>query len=242
MYGTYNIPLSVRENSISISIDRKDVGFQYLREAGEEKVEKSILAKDCSILINPVEPLYTPKDLTPYLLIEFGQKLMIEPKGSSRIYLKFPAEIGIFADKSGKSAKDFRIIDIFSLDLGQYSLYGDIRTGILCKYYKSDVFMSLPIATPFLEGIMELTISNKSDRWAEVSRAVFNAYLMKIYYSKYKMGMKSSMVLIDKDIAETSFSDSPLEKGMKKAVEHYVSRGIIMTSSSFIMEWGYDSQ
>lgn len=241
MYGTYNIPLSVRENSISISITRKDGSFQYLREAGEEKVEKCLIARDCSVLINPVEPLYTPKDLTPYLLIEFGKKLVIEPKGGSTVYLKFPAEIGIFAGRTGKSAKDFRVIDIFSLEPGKFSLYGDIRTGVLCKYYKSDVFTAHPGVTPFLEGIMELSISNKSDRWAEVSRAVFNAYLMKIYFSKDKMGMKASMALIDKDIAETSFSDSPLEKGMKKAVEQYVSRGIIITSTSYIMEWGYDS-
>jgi len=242
MYGTHTTPLSLNENNVSIAIKKKDGGFHYQREAGEDRVEKSLLAKDCFIFINPVEPLHTPKDLTPYLLIEFGKKLVIEPKGSSRIYLKFPAEIGIFAGRSAKNSQDARIIDIFSLYPGKYSLYGDIRTGILCKYYKSDVFMEHPGADPFVEGIMELTIANKSDHWAEVSKAVFNAYLMKIYYSKDKMGMKAMMSLFDRDIAETSFSDSPQEKGMKKAVEHYVSRGIIMTSSSFVMEWGYDAQ
>lgn len=241
MYGMHKIPLSLNDNGISISIDGKDGGFQYIRKTGEETMEKSILVKDCSILINPVEPLHTPKDLTPYFLIEFGKKLVIEPKGNNRIYVKFPAEIGIFASRSEKSTKDFRIIDVFSTDPGKYSLYGDIRSGILCKYYKSDVFMSRPSLNPLLEGMIELNISNKSDRWAEVSKVVLNAYLMKIYYSKDKMGMKASMTILDGDTAETTISDSPFEKGMKKAVEHYVSRGIIMTSSNFVMEWGYAS-
>jgi len=242
MYGIYDIPLSLRESSFSLSIDTKDTGCKYLRETAGEQIEKSLLAKDCSILIYPVEPLHTPKDLTPYLLVEFVKKLIIEPKGNSRIYITFPAEIGIYAGRSGKNSKNFQVIDIFSLYPGKYSLYGDISNGILCKYYRSDIFMDYPKVNPFLEGVMELTISNKSERWAEVSRVVLNAYLMKIYFGKNKMGMKGLMSIIDKDIAETSFSDSPLEKGMKKAVEYYVSSGIIMKSSIFAMEWGYDSK
>ncbi|MBC8414636.1 DUF432 domain-containing protein [bacterium] len=242
MYGIYHIPLAFKENGINLTIEKKDGGIQYLRDGGEKKVEKVLLAKDCYVLVNPVEPLHTPKDLTPYLLIEFGKKLVLEPRGSSRIYLKFSAEIGIFAGRSEKNTKDFRIIDIVSTDPGKYTLYGDVRTGILCKYYKSDIYMAMPRVVPLMEGIIELHIENKSDRWTEISMAVFNAYLMKIYYNKDKMGMKASMSIIDKDIAETSFSDSPLHKGMKKAVEHYVSRGIIMTSSNFVMEWGYNAQ
>ena len=241
MYGMHHIPLSLRESSISLSIDRTNGGFQYLREAGKDSMEKSILVKDCSILINPVEPLHIPKDLTPYLFIEFEKKLLMEPKGSSRVYLKFPAEIGVFSGRSGKNTKDFQIIDVFSLDPGKFTLYGDIRTGILCKYYKSDIFMSCPKGDPLREGVIELKISNESDQWAEVSKVILNAYLMKIYYSMDKMGMKATMSIIDRDTAETAISDSPLEKGMKKAVEHYVSRGIIMKSSSFVMEWGYAS-
>lgn len=238
MYGIYDMPLSISAEGMSISIEKREGEYLYKREAKEESVEKSLFTKDCSVLINPVEPLNTPRDITPYLLTEFENKVFVEPEGISSIYITFPIDIGVFVGKRGRDSKDFQIIDVFSLYPGKYTLYGDIRTGILCKYYKSTVSVSAPAESPVIEGIMELKISNATEKWIEVSKAVFNAYLMKIYYSKTTVSMKAAMVIHDKNTAETSFIDSPLEIGMKKGVEHYISKGFLPTSAGYRMEWG----
>jgi hypothetical protein len=232
VFGIYDIPLRM-EREFTLSVEERGENFVYRRESGDEIVEKMLLAGDGKLLVNPVEPLNKPKEITPLLLIEFQKPVVIEPGAKRKIFLKFPIEIGVFIS----GGKKLDVLDIFTIARQKYTLYGDVSTGKICRYWKSDVYPSIPEADPVREGILELRFENLSRGWVEVTRAVFNAYGMKIYYSDSMVSMRGNMRILGEGTAETYFSNSPLEKGMKKAVELYTARRLAI-STKFLMEAG----
>jgi len=184
--------------------------------------------------LNPVEPLSKPKEITPYLLIEFGRNLVVEPRATRKIFIKFPIEIGVFIS----SSKDFEILDALSLVKQKFTLYGDPKSGLICKYWRSEVYPSAPSVNPIHNGVMELNITNTNVKWLEVTKAVFNAYGMKVYYSDEMVSMKSNMNIKSEVIAETDFVDSPLKRKMKKSLELYTARKLPILATKFVMEEG----
>jgi hypothetical protein len=234
MFGGYDIPLKISNKEFSLSFEKKGEGVFYKREFLNEKVEKIIDSSDGQVFINPVEPLYLPKKITANLLVEFPNPVTISPKGSLRVFVKFPIEIGIFMMKH----KKMELLDVLTLRRQKFSLYGSASFGVICKYYKSEVYSELPTVNPLHEGVIELGISNKSNTWNDLTKAVFNAYGMKIYYSKDLVSMKASLTILDEGIAETSFINSPFEKGMSKSLELYVAKKLRYTETKFLMEAG----
>ena len=234
IFGLHNVPLSIVREGISLSIEKDGGGLLYKRKCMDEEVENVFLSSNSKVLINPIEPLHMPKELSPYLLIEFEKSIFIEPAARKNIFIKFPVEIGIFVH--GK--KDYQIIDILSLAKQKFTLYGSVKSGIICKYWKSDIYFTMPDVNPVYEGVIELSMKNTTMRWVEVTKAVFNAYGMKIYYSDDMVSMKANMRIISKKIAETGFVGSHLEKGMKRSLELYVSKKIPMIATKFLMEEG----
>jgi len=117
-----------------------------------------------------------PKELTPHFLIEFERSVFIEPSARRTVFVKFPVEIGVFVH--GK--KDFQILDVLTLNKQKFTLYGDVVSGVICKYWKSEVYSTIPDTNPVYEGVIELNITNTTARWVEVTKAVFAAYGMKI--------------------------------------------------------------
>lgn len=234
MFGYYDVPLGIVKEGITLSVEREGEVLLYRRKSVDENVEKILLTRNGKILINPVEPLNKPKELTSYLLIEFERTLVVEPRATRKIYVKFPVEIGVFI--SGN--KNFEILDILTLMKQKFTLYGDPRSGVICKYWGSEVYSSMPSVNPLHEGVMELSITNTTIKWVEVTKAVFNAYGMKMYYSDDMVSMKANMKIMDGKIAETDFFDSALEKGMKKSLELYTVRKLAVVATKCVMGAG----
>jgi len=234
MFGTHAIPLSLKNEEFSLLIEKEGDLFVYKREAGKEKKEKIILGDEKKVIINPVEPLNQPKELSPYLDIEFERTLTIKHGSSRKIFLKFPLEIGVFLFEKNT----FDVLDIFTLTKPKFTLYGDPHNGMICRYWKSDIFSSPPPLEYYHEGIMQLILTNTSEEWEEVSKVIFNAYGMKIYYNDKMVAMKAEMKVMGQSTAETAFFDSPLKKGMKKALELYVAKKIPITTTKFMMREG----
>ena len=150
------------------------------------------------------------------------------------IFLKFPIEVGVYISEKGTH----HLLDVFTLTNPKFTVYGDPSNGFLCKYWKSDFYNTMPLGDAIREGILELSISNTRTDWAEVTKAVFNAYGMKIYYSDSMVSMRAGMKIKGADIAETEFENSPLEAGMNDAIEIYTTRKLSVTSTKFAMEFG----
>lgn len=214
-------------DNLPIKIEKVGNRIKYTRETADEKVEKFL--PDCEIFVSPVEPVNLPRNITRFLEIDFPP-IMLEPNAIERIYLKFPIEIGVFAKKGDKIA----VVDVFTFNKPKYTLYGNPKSGVVCRWYRSEVYYDIPKVDPLKDGVLELTVRNIGD-WTEVSKVVFDCYAMKIYYDDFA-GMVAEMRIASKNTAETSFIDKPLRNGMKKAVELYTTRRLI--GKSFVMEWG----
>lgn len=235
MYGSYNIPFRSKTEDIDITFDTEGDNCFYKRQFYEDGLEKILVKGDGKVIINPIEPLNKPKKISSYLLVEFDRTITIAPMSKVTVYIKFPIEMGIFiSDKD-----EIELIDVLTLVKQKFTLYGDPSSGLICKYWKSEIHPKIPSADPMQEGVLELTISNDTGLWVEVKQSVFNAYGMKIYYDNELVSMKANMKIVSSLIAETDFIDKPLRSGMKKSMELYTAKKLYVNGKKCIMEAGF---
>ena len=247
MYGYYDPPFSVEQEGISISLDKTGDRWVYRRTSGKDEVEKLVLGDRKRIIINPVEPLNTPKEITPNLLIEFEKTLLLAGGEKKQIFLTFPVEIGVFISDNG--SKNPQLIDVLSLVRQKFTLYGEVSNGVVCKHWKSRLYSVSPTLNPLQEGVMELTLRNASSDWASISKAVFSAYGMKLYYDG-DVFMKARMDILNRNTAETGFDMQPINEEMKgylvkdqkirkEAFGVYGLRKLGFVPLKFYMGWGF---
>lgn len=247
MYGYYDPPFSVEQEGISISVERNGEQWIYRRTLESDTVEKVILGNGKHLIINPVEPLNTPKEITPNLLIEFEKTLLLSGGAKRKIFLTFPIEIGIFI--SDKENKNLQLLDVLSLVRQKFTLYGEVSYGVICKHWKSKIYSTSPSPSPLHEGIMELTLRNTSSDWASISKVVFSAYGMKLYYEG-DVFMRAHMDILNRNTAETGFElqhingelkSNPLKdfKARKEAFGVYSLQKLGIVPTKFYMGWGF---
>ncbi|MFO8109566.1 MAG: DUF432 domain-containing protein [Thermoplasmata archaeon] len=234
MYGDYDLPFELDNDQFSITAESSEDGFTYTRAIGDDILSKDILTDKATMNISPIEPLNLPMKLTSALLIEFEKGAVLKPQSKRRLFLTFPVELGVFL----YGRKEEKTIDIFSLVKPKYTLYGDVSTGTICKYWKSEIHPGIPSVDNLYEGIIELVAINNSSEWVEVHKAVFNAYGMKIFYDEKLVAMRARMAIKAEDMSITDFISKPLRKGMKESFELYLREKLPLRGSRFIMEGG----
>ena len=246
MYGNYDLPFSIEKGGISVSMEKREKLWIYKRRFGEDKAEKQIIGDGKYININPVEPLNTPKELTPNLMIEFEKSLLLAGGTIKTIFLTFPIEIGVFI--SDKENTNILLLDVFTQARQKFTLYGSVSNGIICKHWKSAIYSISPSTDPMQEGILELTLRNTTSEWVSISKAIFNAYGMKLYYED-SVFMKAHMDILSKNTAETSFDVHRNRGGLKifhqknlntgkEAIEVY-NRKLVIVPLKFEMRVGF---
>lgn len=235
MYGSYELNNFSFENEyFRIEIEKQGDFFHYTRLIGEEREEKIIASEKGRVILTPIEPVNLPKEITNYLQIKLSKPVLLSPSDSKVVYLKFPIEIGVFLAWK----RSTELLDVFSLNKPKYTLYGEPKNGVICRYWESEVYRSLPNSEPLKEGIIRLRMNNLSSDWISVNHVVFDVYGMKMFYDEFLVFSDAEMRIASRKIAETQFYESPLRKGMKKALELYVARRIIIPRGKFTMEWG----
>jgi hypothetical protein len=234
MFGQYDIPIQIDQEGITVSVQKEGEKILYMRECLGESIEKILVASSGKLLLNPVEPVNKPKALASYLLIEFANTLQVEPKGTMNIFLTFPIEIAVYISAD----EEFEVVDAFALARQKFTLYGDPINGVICKYWKSTIYTAEPSLNRIEEGVIGLTIANTTADWVEVTKAVFNAYGMKLYFDDKRVSMKANMKLKGGVSAETECMDEPLVEGMTKSIEMYTVGKLSVTKKKFIMEFG----
>lgn len=233
MFGRYRGTFCRECGDILVEAESVDGLLTYRRRCDRQTFERILVSNTGEVIINPVEPVNLPKDITDFLQIEFSP-MMIEPGATRTVYLKFPVEIGVFVE----SARDIEVLDVFAPSTQKYTLYGSPTNGIIARYYESAVYPEIPPVEPFHEGVVELSIQNICREWVEVSRVVFESTDMKIYYGDF-VAATATMKILTKTMAETDFVDAPLRPGMVKSVELYATRKIPAIDRGYLMEWGF---
>jgi len=232
--GEHSVPLTVEHGDLILSITKERGMLVYSRTLGADTASKLIAGEPRTILIHPVEPVNLPKPLTSNYLLDFERPLVVAPGVSRVVFMKFPIELAVFYSESKIPHK----IDVFSFEKPRFSLYGELRTGLLCRYWKSEVITILPKIESLKQGIMELAISNSSSEFAEVTKAVFSAFGMKLYFSERMVAVRAKMDIVSTTAATTDFIDSPLRSELKKATELYTGKKFPLATSRFEMREG----
>ncbi|TQD27660.1 DUF432 domain-containing protein [Methanolobus vulcani] len=237
MFEIYHPPFTTVTEDTEIIVEKQgdDIIYKRLFKGDEEK-ELVLLNNDGNIVINPIEPVNLPESITSFLLIEFKRSAIIRPGDKKKIYLKFPTEIGVFV--TDKSGKNYEVIDVFTLNKIKYTLYGSHTQGMICRHWESDIYTDEPDTDNLYEGFIELSISNESNHQMEITKAIFNAYGMKLYFGDTRLGMRASMRIINKLLAETDFSTYPTTSRFKRSMELYTTRKLAITTTKGIMEFG----
>jgi hypothetical protein len=233
MFGRYRGTFRRECGDILVEAESVEGLLTYRRRCEGKTFERILVTDTGEVIINPVEPVNLPEEVTNYLQIEFSP-MMIEPGASRTVYLKFPVEIGVLVE----SAKDIKVLDVFALGTQKYTLYGSPTTGVIARWYQSEVYPEIPQVEPFREGVMEFSIHNASHEWAEVSTAVFKGVDMKIYYDEF-VAASAMMKILGQGLAETDFIDAPLRPGMAKSIELYTARKIPVIGRGCLMECGF---
>ena len=231
-FGVHRIPFSVKEKDFEISVEKKRGCLHYRRTCKGDDVTRTIFSSSGEMIIHPVEPVNTPKRITSIFMVEFQDPLRIDSGTARKFYCRFPVEIGVFVKGKGNP----EIIDIFTLSHQKYTLYGDLITGVISRYRKSEIHTSVPSADVFREGILELNLKNASGKWVELTKAVFNACGMTLHFDEKMVSMRAKIKITDDKYAVTSFIDAPLKKGMKKSIELYTPNTVSIFTPKFSME------
>jgi len=236
IYGTHAVPFEFIRDELTLKATLENQHINYTRELEEDIVEKAVISEDTRMTIQPVEPLNLPKDLTSSLLIDLENPIVIDAGVKKDIFVTFPIEIAVFLE----SGSENKPLDLFTMAKQKYTLYGDVKTGTICKYWSTQHSTTiLEDLDPLVEGIMALTIINRTKEWKEVKKAVFDAYGMKIYYDDERVGMKGAMFIKEEELSETGFSNKPIVENMTKAKEVYKKKkSAIKGGTKFVMESG----
>ena len=233
MYGESDYPFCYESEEVSIRIEPSDGFFQYIRKSGDEEIRKVISGGSRKIVINPVEPINLPREVTRFLEVHFTT-VAIEPDSSETVYITFPVEIGVFLESKG----DFDVLDIFTISRPKYSLYGPPEEGVITRYHESSVSGSLPRVDRMKEGVIALSISNSSRSWVEVSRAVFDCSSLFLYYGDC-VSLMARMNILSRDITDIRCEDRPISDGMKPSVLVIKARKTLIPEKiPFMMEFG----
>lgn len=234
MFGTYELSTTLKEDDIEIILRGEGKKKQYFRRAGKDEIEKIIYADEGKLVVCPVEPVTLPQEgIAEHLLIELNKPLIVEPGVKDTIFVKFPIEIGVFlVDK-----RDVELIDIFTKIKPKYTLYGPPESGIICTWWKSDIFDAKPAVKKLYEGILKVDIANKYCEWVELKKIVFESYDMKVFYNDSAY-IHARLAILNKTIGETTFS-TRRPTDMTESLDIYISRGVKKLEKKFIMEWRF---
>lgn len=219
MYGTYDYSCHITGEEISIEVQRSTRYLTYRRVCRGEPLSRTIASDNGSIIINPVEPLNLPKEVTRYLEIHFDP-IFVEPESTRQLYLTFPVEIGVFI----RAKEDYDLLDVFSLTMPKYSLYGPPDHGCITRWHESRVYPDIPETDPLREGVLELTLINEGRTWIDVSRAVFVNAGMTLWFGDY-VAMSARMELFSNIVAETRVLATE-KHGMKRSLPAYSAKKV----------------
>ncbi len=234
-WGPHESPVQLDLEGVIITLEKQDTGFVYRRQGAGEEIEKLVLSKTGKLYLSPVEPVNKPAVVSNHLLVELAKPLMVEPQSARSIFITFPIEIAISV---GRKHAGENIIDMFTFSRSKHTLYGSIKDGLICKYWRSDIFTAFPEVNPLKEGIVQLEIQNPTAGWAEVTKTVLSAQGMKIYFGENLVTLNAVMKIINDHDAETSFIDSPLRTGLTAAVEQFSTK-LLSQQGKTLMEGGY---
>lgn len=161
---------------INVRIEEKE-GFKiYHRESGfpGDLIEK-IVKSSGSLIVYPAHSIQY--EVSSFLLFRLKNPLVVAPRSSFDIYVKAPISVGIYVEEGDAR----RLIDFFGSSQFKYALYGSSASGVICRFYRTDVYLNAPFHQSIWEAITKISIENSSDEFVEVKNIVYPLLNANVY-------------------------------------------------------------
>jgi len=199
----------MREFGIEIKEEKEK--FIYRRNG----IEKVIFGKKIQFDLFPV----APSGISSYLYLKLKTPILIQPGNKIKFRITAPYDIEVRALKKGKWISIERIVT----QNEKYALYGPIESGVLCRYFESDIGERENTA------ILDLSIENQTKEWQEINKIVFPinfdlSYDKKVHYPPFDLTLTSTGLVISK---------KDTLKGIKEIEK------LINVQKKYTMLWGY---
>jgi len=207
----------------------------YKREGGfpSGPVEKVINTPSLdTIRVYPVHSIQP--EVSTHLLLKLSRPIVVAPNSSINIYVKMPISVGVYVF-GGEAQK---LVDFFGPRPYKYALYGTTSSGMVCRFYRTDVFPELPGAELW-EASTRITVENSSDDFIEVKCIVFPILNTMIYIDDLgRAYVEAAHMHISKDgLGVISLENEPPLPGLRSCPQQFgkLQERVV----KFFMEFGF---
>jgi hypothetical protein len=196
-----------------IEINRKEEKYIYKRN----EIEKIVFGEKIIFDLFPV----ISSGISNYLELKLKNPLVIAPNDKIKLKITAPYDIEARALKR----KEWISIETIRIQKEKYTLYGPVESGVLCRYFESEIGERKDTA------ILNLKIENQTKEWQEIKKIVFPAnlhlsYDKKVYYPSLELTLNALGLTISK---------SEAVKGLK--IERLIKD--LGVHKKYTMVWGY---
>lgn len=223
-YGVYSISDSMKLTfpDCDIKFERASKkAFSYSRITSDgQPLEKIIPIDSEQIQIEacPIRPLNHPARRTQYVYLKFDKEIYLAEDTAATVFVQCPIEIGLFIiHENHKYSLDWVTCNPCH---SRFGLYGSPDTGILCKYYESQIVGSLDDSVPYLNGIIRIMLRNELSRGYSLNKVVFPITDNSVYYNDnmaifdglvaiLKKRGRADIIDINEEKIETNWTPSP---------------------------------
>ena len=150
----------------------------YRRLKGGDTEYECFIRAPSEVFIEPVVPLFIPKNITHYILIELENPISIPADSKIEGYTIIPVDIAVFSIKND----NYKMVDVFSESKVKYALYGPKDEGIIARYYKSRFHISLRKPKDYMEAPLPLDITNSYNNWVKLRYILLDGTMLHLYY------------------------------------------------------------
>jgi len=114
--------------TVGLATIARDKNFLIISDKYHE--ERFVVDPNSKVNLKPTVPLNVPSRITGYLMVEFKNPLVVS--GEKSYWVNVPYELKVIVN--GNTVGYVTPVNV------KYILYGDIVDGIICRYFKSEVY------------------------------------------------------------------------------------------------------
>jgi len=221
------------KRTLEFNNESENIVYRRLMD-GDLEYECEIVSAD-HVSIEPVAPVFVPKQLTRYILVEFINNVLLPPEGVARGYTTIPVDIAVFSVKNS----EYKVVDVFSENKVKYALYGPKDEGLIARYYRSR-FTHNPVEPAyFMEALVPVEVVNSYSKWINLRQLLLDSYMLYFYYKHkglaYTQGIR---VNITSETTATIEYAKEKKKGLPEAKKPIKMSILVHSYRKTEMIWG----
>ncbi|GEM_PF-531159 len=210
--------------------------YGYQRFHKEQLTVEKVIASDKTLKLGifPVAPIYTPEKVGDYVMLKLITPLVLDPQSKIAAYLTMPIEIGVVRS----DVNEVSVIDVFSVGLQYYAIYGTPENGLLCRYHLTRITSEMPKTAIHQEATVKVHFVNHTRKVVTINRIVFPVVGASFHVKGAEAYYSDLDMVVNERLSSTiaGVRLSSVKSGANS--EWILSEALLKQQFKFIMEWG----